>query len=328
MSQIIDLTADTPPRRYQTRSSTRSQAPPPPAPPPTLLSTPQQPSPSSQPTADFSICPLPWTLRNPPTASLRSPLLRKRAWLQSHTVSLPPSFSPSPLSSTPSSPIEATLIFAHSSAGTATCISPSGVLLTCAHCIAETPSALDPSTSHVLLFSSGAVVTARLLAWDPVRDLALLVIAESEPNALPARPFPYIPLASTPPKRNARLLCIGHPGSEDLETPRSNVATGYDVLVVSEGKFRGIAKGADVQDNSEIGALQHTCWTYWGHSGAPLVDAGGGGDLVGVHSSWDDETGMRRGVAWEAVDAFLREFEGRGEGGVPEGWRWCVRREK
>lgn len=34
----------------------------------------------------------------------------------------------------------------------------------------------------------------------------------------------------------------------------------------------------------------------------------GTGRLVGVHSSWDEESGMRRGVAWEAVRAFLGEW--------------------
>lgn len=69
----------------------------------------------------------------------------------------------------------------------------------------------------------------------------------------------------------------------------------------------------DPHDNFEIGALKHTCWTYWGHSGAPLIHADtrapGGGDfaLVGLHSSWDDRTGMRRGVALVAIRAFLRE---------------------
>jgi len=78
------------------------------------------------------------------------------------------------------------------------------------------------------------------------------------------------------------------------------------VLHISSGKYRGLSPGQDPQDNSEIGALMHDCWTYWGHSGAPLVERRTGG-LVGLHSSWDEETGMRRGVAWEAVQAFLEE---------------------
>lgn len=58
------------------------------------------------------------------------------------------------------------------------------------------------------------------------------------------------------------------------------------------------------QDNSEIGALMHDCWTYWGHSGAPLVEVRSG-LLVGLHSSWDEDTDMRRGIGGEAIGAFL-----------------------
>lgn len=28
--------------------------------------------------------------------------------------------------------------------------------------------------------------------------------------------------------------------------------------------------------------------------------------LIGLLSSWDDETGMRRGVQWEAIETFSR----------------------
>lgn len=84
---------------------------------------------------------------------------------------------------------------------------------------------------------------------------------------------------------------------------------GYEVVCVSEGRFRGYADGQDVQDDEEIGALMHTCWTYWGHSGAPLVEcsktAQMGTMLVGLHSAWDEETGMRRGVGVEAIREFL-----------------------
>lgn len=41
------------------------------------------------------------------------------------------------------------------------------------------------------------------------------------------------------------------------------------------------------------------------HSGAPLVDWSSG-MLIGLLSSWDDETGMRRGVQWEAIETFSR----------------------
>lgn len=160
-----------------------------------------------------------------------------------------------------------------------------------------------------LLFSSGRTVRAKTVKWDPKRDLALLQITAAQPQPQPqpqtshVETFPSLPLSPTAPPLRTPLFCIGHPGSEDLEIGRPGVATGYDVLHISEGRFRGYAKGQDVQDNSEIGALMHDCWTYWGHSGAPLVDAKSGG-LVGLHSSWDEGTGMRRGVGWVALGEF------------------------
>ncbi|KAK6207744.1 AT hook domain-containing protein [Colletotrichum tabaci] len=230
----------------------------------------------------------------------------------------------------------ATLVFAQEEAGTAVCISPDGLLLTCAHCLAETADAFNPSRSHWLLFASCQVVEARALAWDARRDLALLRIVASQPpppsstpsstpssssrttksktitTATPEEPppaFPFITPSPNPPPLKARLVCVGHPGSEDLEAATPGASTGYDVLHLSTGTFRGLAGGGqDPQDNSEIGALMHTCWTYWGHSGAPLVDRRTG-TLVGLHSSWDDETGMRRGVALEAIVEFLEENE-------------------
>ncbi|ORY00381.1 trypsin-like cysteine/serine peptidase domain-containing protein [Clohesyomyces aquaticus] len=223
--------------------------------------------------------------------------------------------------------VDATLVFAQEEAGTAVCISPSGLLLTCSHCVAEVPSELDLERIWWLLFASGQIVQAKCVKWDPRRDLALLRIVATQhtlelPNSI-SKPSPHaFPYTSLPPSpypsvpQSTPLLCTGHPGSEDLEAGTPGLATGYDVLHISEGKSRGYAKGQDVQDNSEIGALMHDCWTYWGHSGAPLVlrgekGRGKAGMLVGLHSSWDENTGMRRGVGLEALRSFL---EGIGEG--------------
>ncbi|KAF3193751.1 hypothetical protein TWF225_009295 [Orbilia oligospora] len=212
----------------------------------------------------------------------------------------------------------ATLVFAQSEAGTAFCISSTGLLITCSHCVSEDPSELEENRIKWLLFASGRAVQAKCIAYDHIRDLALLQItsAEQEPISTssntstnhqnPSSSFPFLPISSTPPKKSAQMICIGHPGDEDLETSKPGVKTDYDVIHISYGRYRGIAEGADVQDNSEIGALMHDCWTYWGHSGAPLCMRKDG-SVVGMHSSWDDETGMRRGVAWEAILEFLRE---------------------
>lgn len=216
--------------------------------------------------------------------------------------------------------VDATLVFAQQAAGTAVCISSNGLLLTCSHCVAESAEELEGELSgnggnvlRWLLFSSGRVVAAELVpgTWDQTRDLALLRILRAQ--APPQSPdtgietfqYPCVPIAADPPKISERLLCVGHPSSEDLEASEAGRQTGYDVLHTSRGRFRGCNPGQDLQNNSEIGALKHDCWTYWGHSGAPLV-VEKNGRLVGLHSSWDDETAMRRGVPLQAIESFLR----------------------
>lgn len=232
-------------------------------------------------------------------------LVQKHKWLQSNPVALPAQTIKALKDD--QHPAGASLAFVLSEAGTAVCISPSGILLTCAHCISEAGTQTDIAALHHLIFSSGVVVVARTIAWDPHRDLALLIITE------PSSSWPYIPIASSPPTPKTPIFCIGHPGSEDLEAAEPGKATNYGTLVLSTGVFRGLSPGQDVQDNSDIGALMHDCWTYWGHSGAGLFERASG-RLVGLHSSWDEDSGMRRGVALEAIVSFLDEFEKTGDG--------------
>ena len=239
-------------------------------------------------------------------------LLKKSAWLQRYQPILPRRVTHDPSC--------ATYVFAQEEAGTAVCISPAGILLTCSHCVSEKREELDWGRVQWLLSGEGSLVGARCIAWDERRDLALLLVVTS--NGI--GPYAHLELSSTPPVKSTQLLCVGHPGSEDLETDVPGIQTNYDVLVVSQGSSHGLCRGQDPHDNSEIGALMHDCWTYWGHSGAPLVGRTEG-RLMGVHSSWDDETGMRRGVGWECVWAFLGEFEGRMGDVAPDGWVWWSR---
>ncbi|KAL4732322.1 hypothetical protein ACLX1H_001337 [Fusarium chlamydosporum] len=300
MSGIVDLVSSSPSATTrQTRSSTRQ-----------ALSSVTSPSTRDQAPDSCSkkplIKPIPsesFISRLPLPKEYHDALLTKRHWLTSYDVLLPQDVQRS-LTLNPATyhnPVNATYIFAQVDGGTAVCISPDGVLLTCAHCISE----LTSMPFHVLISSSGSIISAQVISWDPARDIALLLIDQAQS---PQRPFPHVRIASSPPKFNSKLLCIGHPGPDDLEAESSDAKTGYDTLVLSEGTFRGLAEGQDPQNNSNIGALKHNCWTYWGHSGAGLFDRMTG-SLVGVHSSWDEKTGMRRGVPYEAVVAFLEEFE-------------------
>ncbi|KAG7103948.1 hypothetical protein HYQ44_015260 [Verticillium longisporum] len=55
---------------------------------------------------------------------------------------------------------DATLVFGQEEAGTAICVDSSGILLTCAHCVAEIEEELDLESSHWLIFESGQIVEA------------------------------------------------------------------------------------------------------------------------------------------------------------------------
>ncbi|EFR01721.1 AT hook domain-containing protein family protein [Nannizzia gypsea CBS 118893] len=208
--------------------------------------------------------------------------------------------------------LEATLIFSQYEAGTAVCISSEGWVLTCAHCFGDTEEELQTSNKRRwLLFYTGLAVQAECIVWDARRDLALMKIVAMESKDAGGKGegivchFPYVQLAPKRPTVNTPIICIGQPGMDDLEsnTPAKNK---FDFVELSSGKFRGMVAGGDWQDNSEIGQMKHDAWTYWGHSGAPLL-AEADGTLIGLHSSWDDQTGMRHGVPLVAIREFLAQ---------------------
>lgn len=117
--------------------------------------------------------------------------------------------------------------------------------------------------------------------------------------------FPHVKIASTAPKRNEPFIYIGQLGADDLESSTRR-KTKYSLIEVSKGRFRGMIPGVDPCNNSEIGSLKHDAWTYWGHSGAPLIKKKDG-TLIALHSSWDEETLMGHGIPLQALRYFLKE---------------------
>lgn len=206
--------------------------------------------------------------------------------------------------------LEASLIFAQYEAGTAVCIDEAGWVLTCSHCFGDTEEEWRAEKRKWLLFYTGLAVQVECRVWDSTRDLALLRIiaiesSASQKTAIPV--FSFVPLSSSAPSFKTPIVCIGQPGSDDLEST-SDRSTNYNVVEVSEGKFCGMMPGADPENNSEIGSLKQYVWTYWGHSGAPLLKAADG-TLIGLHSSWDDKTAMRHGVPLIAIKHFLQQVD-------------------
>ena len=187
------------------------------------------------------------------------------------------------------------------------CIDPAGWVLTCSHCFAESEADFQADSKHRwLLYYTGLAVLVECRFWDGKRDLALakiIAIEAAETNGqVPT--FQYMELNSSPPSTRTSIICIGQPGSEDLESATVR-KTKYNLVEISEGRFRGLVPNADPQDNSNIGSLMHDAWTYWGHSGAPLLKATDG-SLLGLHSSWDSETAMRHGIPLVAIRDFLQ----------------------
>lgn len=204
--------------------------------------------------------------------------------------------------------LEASLIFAQYEAGTAICIDEAGWVLTCSHCFGDSEEEWRAERRKWLLFYTGLAVQVECRAWDSMRDLALLKIIAIEASARQKTAIPvfgFVPLSSSAPSFKTPIVCIGQPGSDDLEST-SDRRTNYNLVEISEGKFCGMVPGADPENNYEIGSLKHDAWTYWGHSGAPLLKAADG-TLIGLHSSWDDRTAMRHGVPLIAIKHFLQQ---------------------
>jgi hypothetical protein len=235
-------------------------------------------------------------------------LRQKQTQLSSTALSI---INSPPLSSQRRNALEATLIFAQHEAGTAVCISKSGLIITCAHCFGDTEEEYHTSDKfRWLLYYTGLAVQVECRAWDLKRDLALLqvvAIETSKPTGSSPVLFPefkFVSLSHSSQTYKMPIFCIGQPGRDDLEST-SKKKTKYKLVEISEGVFRGMVKNKDPQDNEEIGSLQHDAWTYWGHSGAPLVKEADG-SLVGLHSSWDSENGMRHGIPELSINQFLR----------------------
>jgi S1-C subfamily serine protease len=175
------------------------------------------------------------------------------------------------------------------------------LVLTCAHCLMG--DGVEGARS-VVIDARGQTYTARCVAADAVADLAIVEFPVTEECTLEAV------FVADEAKYPMRVLCCGNP----MEPGRG----GYPPFHVSLGVAEDVAEG-DTDPSvpnrgfgygTDLGGLKHTAWTFWGHSGSPIVDADTG-ILVGIHSSWNDKTGKRHGVSLPVIRRFLTEHEAR-----------------
>lgn len=133
--------------------------------------------------------------------------------------------------------------------------------------------------------------------------------------------LPAAAVAQTDVAKGERLFCVGNPSNVDLESLADSggiefepptwhtsvgMCEGYvdpstqAAAAAQQARGRAPTRGElkSILDAAPVGAtegtyMQHSCWTYWGHSGAPLFNEEG--CVAGLHCAWDDRTGARHG---------------------------------
>lgn len=190
----------------------------------------------------------------------------------------------------------ACVIFAQDLGGSGVCVNEQGLILTCAHCLRKAAV----GQKHYVVFTNGFVCLTESVYVDEVADVAFIQAKNVPPNEA----FSFASFAERYTK-NETLYCVGQPYPFNLESDEGE-SLDFSLIAVSKGSLREVMPG-DVLDNSDIGKLRHTCWTYWGHSGAPLFNRSG--EIVGIHSSWDDETGTRHGVVLDCLKHCFEQLD-------------------
>ena len=199
--------------------------------------------------------------------------------------------------------------------GSAVCINEKGYILTCAH--AAPPFEDDNTKESLYIFPSGEIIKALTLDKDEKIDLALLQIISVYKNNkfiniknLTNKKFPYakikIPKDSKNEAKGKNIFCIGNP-CFTMENDDGKIENNeYKPFWISFGKIKGYLKDP-IFCKDDLGPLIHNCWTYWGHSGAPIFNFDG--ELVGMHNSWNEKNANRHGNSLLGIIKFLSKFD-------------------
>ena len=136
---------------------------------------------------------------------------------------------------------------------------------------------------------------ARIVAFDPARDLALLEAAEGG--------LPPIPLFTGPLEDGSTVAALGFPGNVDLATASS--ASDY---ITPLPPTRSVGIFSNLRPINGIATLLHTASIARGHSGGPLLDPCG--RVLGVNTlitrADEGDSPFFFAVANRELTAFLR----------------------
>lgn len=199
--------------------------------------------------------------------------------------------------------------------GSAVCINEKGYILTCAHAVP--PFEDDKSNKSLYIFPNGEIVKALTLEKDEHLDLALLKIIEIfqkekfiKIEKIPEKKFFYSKIKSTSIEKNEKIgeniFCIGNPCFTMHDDYGKLEKNHYKPFWISFGKIKGYMKDG-IYCKNDLGPLIHDCWTYWGHSGAPIFNLKG--EIVGMHNSWNERNANRHGNSLLGISKFISKFD-------------------
>ena len=180
--------------------------------------------------------------------------------------------------------------------GSGFAVAPNRVV-TNAHVVAQVRQAEQEgrTVSVGVVPSQGAQASrARIIAFDPARDLALLEVEEGR--------IPAIPLYVGPLDDGVQIAALGYPGNVDLATARS-----ADDYIQPLPPTRSVGIFSNVRPINGITTLLHTANIARGHSGGPLLDQCG--RVLGVNTlitrNQDGDAPFAFAVANRELTAFL-----------------------
>lgn len=179
--------------------------------------------------------------------------------------------------------------------GSGFAVAPNRVV-TNAHVVAQAQQVQEGRTVSIgVVPSQGAQASrARVVAYDPARDLALLEVEDIQ--------LPPIPLYVGPLDDGVPIAALGYPGNVDLATARS-----ADDYIQPLPPTRSVGIFSNVRPINGITTLLHTANIARGHSGGPLLDQCG--RVLGVNTlitrNQDGDAPFAFAVANRELTAFL-----------------------
>lgn len=142
-------------------------------------------------------------------------------------------------------------------------VSPDGFVLTNKHVV------VDPKADYTVVASEGKKYHAKVVARDPINDVAILKIEEKD--------MPYVELGeSTDLELGQTVVAIGNALGQFQNTISTGVVSGLSRHIMAQA-------GVDGQQQELRGVIQTDAAINPGNSGGPLVDIDG--KAIGINSA-------------------------------------------